>query len=122
MNTPPGGGLRMAAVRTLRPIMKGEEPFVRYGADYWRFSASWSKSKAQQKQQPGRRGQAKNRRSLRNRPDVNGVPAHQLIAELAAMAEPTTQRSQQAAERWQRKQRTLIPSELRLERGGTTHQ
>ena len=91
MHTPPGGGTRIAAVRTLRPVVKGEELFVRYGADYWRFSASWAKSKVQQKQQPRRAAQAKNRRS--NRPDANPVAAHQLIAELAAMTEPTTQRS-----------------------------
>ncbi len=35
LHTPPGRS-RTACVRTLRPIQKGEELLVRYGADYWR--------------------------------------------------------------------------------------
>ena len=35
-----GGGQRIAAVRTLRPILKGEELLVRYGSNYWRFHAA----------------------------------------------------------------------------------
>jgi hypothetical protein len=33
----PRGGERMAVVRTLRPVEKGEELLVKYGNDYWRF-------------------------------------------------------------------------------------
>ena len=35
--TPPGSQ-RTACVRTLRPVPKGEEILVKYGADYWRFA------------------------------------------------------------------------------------
>ena len=35
--TPPGGR-RRAGLRTTRPMVKGEEILVKYGADYWRFS------------------------------------------------------------------------------------
>lgn len=37
--TPPGGKQRIASVRTLRPILSGEELLVRYGDDYWKFHA-----------------------------------------------------------------------------------
>ena len=33
----PQGGTRKAGVRTLRPIKKGEEIYVKYGAAYWRY-------------------------------------------------------------------------------------
>ena len=36
----PRGGERVAVVRTLRPVEKGEELLVKYGSDYWRFHAS----------------------------------------------------------------------------------
>jgi hypothetical protein len=39
LHTPAGGGQRVAAVRTLRPIVRGEELLVRYGSEYWRFHA-----------------------------------------------------------------------------------
>lgn len=38
--TPRGERRRVAAVRTLRPVLSGEELLVRYGAGYWRFQAS----------------------------------------------------------------------------------
>jgi RNase H-like domain found in reverse transcriptase/Reverse transcriptase (RNA-dependent DNA polymerase)/Integrase zinc binding domain/Chromo (CHRromatin Organisation MOdifier) domain len=50
LHTPPGSGQRVAAVRTLRPIVRGEELLVRYGADYWRFHASKAPSRRQAKQ------------------------------------------------------------------------
>ena len=45
VHTPRGGagGRRVAAVRTLRPIEKGEELLVAYGDQYWRFRAPASK-------------------------------------------------------------------------------
>ena len=39
LHTPPGARQRVAAVRTLRPIVRGEELLVRYGDGYWRFDA-----------------------------------------------------------------------------------
>lgn len=36
IHTPPGGQ-RVACVRTLRPVQKGEEILVKYGTDYWKF-------------------------------------------------------------------------------------
>jgi hypothetical protein len=39
LHTPRGERQRVAAVRTLRPILRGEELLVKYGADYWRFHA-----------------------------------------------------------------------------------
>jgi hypothetical protein len=47
--TPPGGGQRIAAVRTLRPILSGEELLVRYGRDYWRFYAPAAPGRRQRK-------------------------------------------------------------------------
>jgi len=38
----PRGGLRVAGLRTTRPILKGEEILVKYGVGYWRFSRSKS--------------------------------------------------------------------------------
>jgi hypothetical protein len=39
VHTPAGGDQRVAAVRTLRPVEKGEELFVQYGNAYWRYQA-----------------------------------------------------------------------------------
>jgi hypothetical protein len=47
LHTPRGEQQRVAAVRTLRPIVRGEELLVRYGSDYWRFHAA-----PKQKKQP----------------------------------------------------------------------
>lgn len=86
MHTPPGGGIRSAAVRTLRPIVRGEELLVRYGNEYWRYSVAAAKSKAKKKQQR-RAGQAKSRRSPHNQRDADPDPTdpepaavHQLMA------------------------------------------
>ena len=49
LHTPRGGAQRVAAVRTLQPIAKGEELLVKYGADYWRFHAKASKKTLQKK-------------------------------------------------------------------------
>ena len=53
LHTPPGGKPRQACVRTLRPIEKGEEILVKYGASYWRYQAPKTKRRAKQKQQRG---------------------------------------------------------------------
>ena len=47
LHTPRGGGQRIAAVRTLRPILRGEELLVRYGGDYWRFHAAAAEAAAE---------------------------------------------------------------------------
>jgi hypothetical protein len=39
VHSPAGGGQQVAAVRTLRPILSGEELLVRYGNEYWSFQA-----------------------------------------------------------------------------------
>ena len=36
--TPPGSGQRVAAVRTLRAVRRGEELLVKYGDTYWRYA------------------------------------------------------------------------------------
>ena len=41
--TPPGTRTRRAGLRTTRPILKGEEILVKYGANYWRFQRAKSK-------------------------------------------------------------------------------
>jgi hypothetical protein len=38
--TVPGTSRRIGSVRTLRPVLKGEELLVQYGKDYWRFHAA----------------------------------------------------------------------------------
>jgi hypothetical protein len=57
VHTPRGQRQRVAAVRTLRPIVRGEELLVRYGNDYWRFHAAPKQKKKQQKRRPARRQQ-----------------------------------------------------------------
>jgi len=57
VHTPRGERQRVAAVRTLRPIVRGEELLVRYGDDYWRFHAAPKQRKKQQKRRPARRQQ-----------------------------------------------------------------
>ena len=59
LHTPHGGGQRVAAVRTLRPILKGEELLVRYGENYWRFQAAKRKRKNRRIGQRGRRQRLK---------------------------------------------------------------
>jgi len=54
VHTPRGGQQRVAAVRTLRPIVRGEELLVQYGEDYWRFHAAPKQRKKQQKRRLGR--------------------------------------------------------------------
>jgi hypothetical protein len=58
LHTPHGGGQRIAAVRTLRPIVRGEELLVRYGDAYWRFHAGTT-SNRQRKIQAYRERRAK---------------------------------------------------------------
>jgi len=57
VHTPRGERQRVAAVRTLRPIVRGEELLVRYGSGYWRFHAVPKQKKKQQKRRPARRQQ-----------------------------------------------------------------
>jgi transposase InsO family protein len=66
--TPPGQP-RRACVRTRRPIEKGEEILVKYGAQHWRFAARQARAKA--------RPQAKRSRRRGKR-----VPAPDLLAPL----------------------------------------
>lgn len=54
LHTPPGSGQRVAAVRTLRPVLNGEELLVKYGSDYWRFQAQAPAAK-QRRKAPRRR-------------------------------------------------------------------
>jgi len=46
----PRGGQRVAAVRTLRSVQRGEELLVRYGNDYWRYHAAAPKKKKKKMQ------------------------------------------------------------------------
>ena len=55
LHTPRGGGQRIAAVRTLRPILKGEELLVRYGGAYWRFHADATSNRQRKLQQRRKR-------------------------------------------------------------------
>ncbi len=55
LHTPPGSGQRIAAVRTLHPIERGEELLARYGNGYWRFHApAAAKQKRRPRRQPRR--------------------------------------------------------------------
>jgi len=69
-HTPRGGGQRIAAVRTLRPILKGEELLVRYGAEYWRFQPAAAPSKRRKQQQRGMRKGSVERRERRRKAAV----------------------------------------------------
>ena len=68
LSTPPGGGQRIAAVRTLRPVSRGEELLVRYGSGYWRFHAAKRPSKG--------RGEAAAQRQRIGAPAQTGQRAH----------------------------------------------
>ena len=57
VHMPRGEQQRVAAVRTLRPILRGEELLVRYGNGYWRFHSAPKQKKKQQKRRPARRQQ-----------------------------------------------------------------
>jgi hypothetical protein len=55
LHTPRGERQRVAAVRTLRPVLSGEELLVRYGSSYWRFHAGAApkqKKKARKQARP----------------------------------------------------------------------
>jgi hypothetical protein len=49
-----GTGRRIGSVRTLRPVLKGEELLVKYGARYWRYHAGTTASKKAVKQRQKR--------------------------------------------------------------------
>jgi hypothetical protein len=74
LHTPRGGRQRIAAVRTLRPIVKGEELLVRYGSDYWRFHAA-PLSKRQQKKMARRK-----RKTLLRQQRIRGVVEADAVA------------------------------------------
>jgi hypothetical protein len=59
LHTPAGSGQRVAAVRTRRPIAKGEELLVSYGDEYWRFQADAPRSKRRRNVQRRRQKQTK---------------------------------------------------------------
>ena len=61
VHTVKGTSRRIGAVRTLRPILKGEELLVQYGADYWRFHAG-----AVQSQKAGRQRRVRMARAHRS--------------------------------------------------------
>ena len=86
LHTPRGQRQRVAAVRTLRPILKGEELLVRYGSDYWRFHAAAPKQRKQQ--------QRKKRVQQRQAPEAAlAQMAQQPPTQLAAVAAAASQRS-----------------------------
>jgi hypothetical protein len=58
IHTPRGGRQRVAAVRTLRPILSGEELLVKYGAEYWRFQRDATPAKRRPRQPRKRRAAA----------------------------------------------------------------
>ena len=83
MHTPHGERQRVAAVRTLRPIVSGEELLVKYGSDYWRFHATPQRKKKMKK----------SRRAQENAPEaalaqMTQRPQTQQAAEAAAAAAP----------------------------------
>ena len=55
LHTPPGSGQRVAAVRTLRPILRGEELLVRYGRTTGASTPRTSKQKSKQASQRTRK-------------------------------------------------------------------
>jgi len=85
LHTPPGGGQRIAAVRTLRPIVKGEELLVKYGATYWRFHAG--------------RMQHKEPRKALGAAELTPIEAGQEPASRGRSLRPTASRRAGAAER-----------------------
>ena len=52
VHSPRGGGRRIAAVRTLRPILRGEELLVKYGATYWRFQPEVAPARGRKQRAP----------------------------------------------------------------------
>ena len=89
LHTPRGERQRVAAVRTLRPIVRGEELLVRYGSGYWRFHAAAPKQKRKllQRKKSARVPQ-------QQAPEMSlAQMAQQPPAQLAAIAAAASQRS-----------------------------
>jgi hypothetical protein len=96
MHTPAGGATRIAAVRTLRTILKGEELLVRYGAQYWRFHAPSQSNRQRkargrqqqlrpQKKAPAPQVQAVRRRKEGDGPTTRAQGRQQSLAQLIQM-------------------------------------
>jgi transposase InsO family protein len=81
--TRPGGGQRVACVRTLRPLQEGEELLVKYGAAYWRFHLSKAKQRPRRKQRAGPRAPT----ALASATLVSAKPTSQLTEQIIAAAE-----------------------------------
>ena len=75
--TPPGGR-RIACVRTLRPIKKGEEILVSYGKQYWRYQG-------QVAERPTRRPHARMQPPALEEAQVAEITATTITSELTAV-------------------------------------
>lgn len=84
IHTPAGSQQRIAAVRTLRPVLNGEELFVRYGAGYWRFQAGTGVKGRQSKAAQERR-QRERKQPQRIQPE-RGARARDRQFEIVMMA------------------------------------
>ncbi|MDD2978257.1 reverse transcriptase domain-containing protein, partial [Aquabacterium sp.] len=107
VHTLPGGGDRVAAVRTLRPVLRGEELLVRYGPHYWRYQA------------PAKKAAAAKRAAARKRPrkqrDVAAV--HQLIAATVQAASVDGASAQRALRQTAGRQAAAAAARAQQERG-----
>ena len=83
MHTPRGERRSVAAVRTLRPIVRGEELLVRYGSDYWRFHAAPKQKKKKMR---------KSARVQQQAPEAARLPPTQLAAVAAAASQRSRDR------------------------------
>lgn len=90
LHTPRGGGQRIAAVRTLRPILKGEELLVRYGDDYWRFHApvTSNRQRKRQRRQGQRQGAAPRMEAAWQRRERTAQRFHSVLAALGLRERP----------------------------------
>jgi hypothetical protein len=84
IHTPRGGGQRVAAVRTLRPILKGEELLVKYGEQYWSFHAGAALRPKQFTARKGSVARQQHRHKAAKRPAAEGNPRVRRFLEVRA--------------------------------------
>ncbi len=82
VHTAPGTSRRIGAVRTLRPVLKGEELLVKYGNAYWRFHAGEPLTK---------KANAQRRKRERAAAGQQGVA--DAVSDLPPGVDPSTQRA-----------------------------
>ncbi len=112
-HTPRGSRQRVAAVRTLRAVPKGEELWVSYGNQYWRYHAPDANADADAQPNSRRRKRQRNSTRARKQPAAAGAVAVAVTAVVtraaAAAAAAASDANTQATQQQQQQQRPTPP-------------